>query len=296
MNQALVWPTCKALVLLVLVGGCTGSWVSKKPSSGPGIGSPAARSPLAPPEPSTWEKAKRWWNQLVVGSKPKAQQADPLRLDRKTAKNPELLCALGQLHLRAGHPEKALRHFQEALRLDPQYLPAHTALARLYDRQGKFDLALKHYRQAVQLKPQQASLHNDLGVCLARAGKLAQAAQALRHAVRLKPQEVRYRNNLATVLVHLGQIREAQQHLQAVHPPEVAAYNLGYLLAQAQRPQLARQFFIQALQHNPQMAAARWWLDRLSSGGTRATMHAASAGWTPGVNTPGTASHHPTNR
>ena len=253
-------------VLLLAVVGCSTPWVSKRPA-GPSLAlnpEQAPRSPMAPvvEKPSPWERFKA----LFLPEKktrPAGSPSDSISLSKKPKPNPELLTALGRLHEQARNPKAAEKQYLAALKLDANYVPAHLALARLYDRQNRFPLAVKHYQQAAALEPNKASYRNDLGVCLARAGQMQQAAQALGEAVRLNPREVRYRNNLATVLVHLGRPQEALKHLQAVHPPDVAAYNLGYLLAQAGQAQQAAGYFQMALRANPQMQAARQWLAHL---------------------------------
>ncbi len=253
------------LVLLAAVG-CGTPWVSKRPA-GPSLAAnpeQAPRSPLAPPveKPSTWERIKGLFASDKK-SKPPAPKSDAISLSKKPKPNPELLTALGRLHEQARNPQAAEKQYLAALKLDSKYVPAHLALARLYDRQNRFPQAVHHYRQAVALQPQTPAIHNDLGICLARAGQMQQAAQALQQAVKLAPKQPRYRNNLATVLVRLGHPQEALKHLQAVHAPDVAAYNLGYLLAQAGRPQQAAGYFQMALRANPQMQAARQWLAHL---------------------------------
>ncbi len=272
-----------ALIVLLLCGGlsgCSHPWVSKRPSAPSlAVDAGAPRSPLAPPEvkPSPWERLKGLFvSKKDSSAKPKAAK-DSISLDKKPKPNPELLCALGRLHEQARNPKAAEKQYLAALKMDAKYVPAHLALARLYDRQNRFAQAVHHYRQAVALQPKNPALHNDLGVCLARAGQMQPAAQALGRAVELAPKEPRYRNNLATVLVHLGQTQQALQQLQAVHPPDVAAYNLGYLLAQAGKQAEAARYFQMALQANPRMEPARAWLAHLQQASRAVATRPAAA-------------------
>jgi tetratricopeptide (TPR) repeat protein len=82
------------------------------------------------------EEAKRLEREL------KQRDEDVRRFDeiiqRDLARNPRdpaLHCTLGRLLLRGGHVEEGLRWLHSALRLDPQYAPAHQAL-REYHRQA----------------------------------------------------------------------------------------------------------------------------------------------------------------
>lgn len=50
--------------------------------------------------------------------------------------NPDLLCELGEIYLRLGHPERAAQWFRGALRFDPGYKRAHERLRDYYDGLG----------------------------------------------------------------------------------------------------------------------------------------------------------------
>ena len=119
------------------------------------------------------------------------------------------------------------------------------------------------YERAVALEPKNAAACNDLGLCLARQGQLDKAVARLQQAVKLQPAKTLYRNNLATVLVEIGDPQNAYAHLAAVHPADVAHYNVGYLLAQSNQPNGAAQHFDAALKANPNLVEARQWLDSL---------------------------------
>ena len=50
-------------------------------------------------------------------------------------------------------PDRAIRHYQEALRLDPSLASAERGLGIAYAARGDRDRALKHYRRFVELEP-----------------------------------------------------------------------------------------------------------------------------------------------
>jgi tetratricopeptide (TPR) repeat protein len=56
----------------------------------------------------------------------------------------------------AGEDEKARLEFSNALKLDPDYLPAHLALARLYERAGAAQPMAGHLQRIVELDPKNA--------------------------------------------------------------------------------------------------------------------------------------------
>ena len=51
-------------------------------------------------------------------------------------KDAKLRVLLGRLRLRDGDPKAALKWFQEAARVDPDYAYAHLSLAEVYDKLG----------------------------------------------------------------------------------------------------------------------------------------------------------------
>ncbi len=62
--------------------------------------------------------------------------------------DPALQCEMGVLVLRNGHAKTGEAWLLSALRLDPNYRPAHAALADHYERQGDVERARDHRRQA----------------------------------------------------------------------------------------------------------------------------------------------------
>src|SRR5207253_931100 len=62
--------------------------------------------------------------------------------------DPALHYEMGVLLLRGGHPEVGEKWLLSALRLDPDYGPAHAALAVYYQRQGDSARAAEHRRRA----------------------------------------------------------------------------------------------------------------------------------------------------
>ena len=79
---------------------------------------------------------------------------------------------------------------RDALRADPQYAEAHTALAAVLGSQGKLEAAERAARQGVKLGPESARAHDVLGSVFMFQGNLAEAEKELRAALRLDPEDV----------------------------------------------------------------------------------------------------------
>jgi tetratricopeptide (TPR) repeat protein len=67
---------------------------------------------------------------------------------QQTPHDPALHYQIAQIALRTGQVEEAVRWLQNALREDPNYVPAHQMLALYYQRIGKPILASQHREQA----------------------------------------------------------------------------------------------------------------------------------------------------
>jgi len=70
------------------------------------------------------------------------------------------------------------------------------ALTRL----NRLDEAIRHFQLALQLNPDFAGAHNNLGIALARSGLLEDAAGHFNAALHLDPAFVSARNNLNKIL------------------------------------------------------------------------------------------------
>ncbi|MEZ6071525.1 MAG: tetratricopeptide repeat protein [Pirellulales bacterium] len=159
---------------------------------------------------------------------------------------------------------KAIESYQRALEVEPHHLLATTGLARLREREGNDDEALKLFVDATKHHPEEAMAWNDLGMFQAKRRNSREAIRAMNRAVSLAPDRDLYRNNLATFLVDSGQTNQALMQLQAVHPPAIAHYSLGFLLKERGRTDEAIEYFRTAWQLDPQFEEARIALSMLS--------------------------------
>lgn len=132
----------------------------------------------------------------------------------------------------------ALRCYQTAVSLRPDYAKAHFRLAELLARLGQRDAAIDHYRQAGRFETRDAESLSRAGELLIDADRLAEAADCFREALRRKPEQVRTAVNLGSVLCQTGRDGEALPVLQdacakAPELPEahnnlgIAYFNLG---------------------------------------------------------------------
>jgi predicted CXXCH cytochrome family protein len=122
----------------------------------------------------------------------------------------ELHTGAGFRHAERGELEEAEAAYREAIRVDPDYVPAAVNLADLLGRQGREDEAEAVLREALVRTPIQADLHHALGLSLVRQRRYEEAEMELREAARLAPRRARYVFVHAVALEALGRLDEAR--------------------------------------------------------------------------------------
>lgn len=84
-----------------------------------------------------------------------------------------------------------------------------------YFSKNKFEQALKEYEEALKIYPQFAAAHNNMGSAYFALGRYEEAAHSFQEAIRLEPQYAQAHFNLALAYIKLGREREAGDALDA---------------------------------------------------------------------------------
>jgi len=111
---------------------------------------------------------------------------------------------LGIALARLGKLQEAVGHWEQVLRIKPDYAEAHCNLGTALEQTGKIEEAIAHYEQALRIKPDFADAHNNLGLALSRIGKIQEAIGHYEQALRSKPDYAEAENNLAWLLATLA--------------------------------------------------------------------------------------------
>ena len=127
----------------------------------------------------------------------------------------ELHSAAGFRHLERGETAQAEAAYREALRVDPDYVPAAVNLSDLLGRLGRENDAQEVLGAALERNPVQADLHHALGLSLVRQKRYAEAEEEFREAARLAPRRSRYVLVHALSLEALDRVPEARAVLDA---------------------------------------------------------------------------------
>jgi tetratricopeptide (TPR) repeat protein len=137
------------------------------------------------------------------------------------------------------HWRNSFTLFEHALRVTRDNHVAHNNLGIALAEKGRVDEAIVHFQEQVRLRPNFASAHNNLGLALAARGRPTEAAAHFAHAVEINPGFAEAHNNLGCALASLGKVEEAASHFtRAVEiKPEFvdANFNLACALQDSRR-------------------------------------------------------------
>ena len=115
---------------------------------------------------------------------------------------------------RDGQIDKALRHFADAVRLDPNFVEARIELAAAYAGVGEPAKALDYANGAVALEPSSAAAHSAKASVLVILNRPGEAEPEARRALQLDPGSVAAHYMLGMTMVMQGKITaEAAAHL-----------------------------------------------------------------------------------
>jgi Tfp pilus assembly protein PilF len=151
--------------------------------------------------------------------------------------------------LEAGRDQEGIEHYEQALRLKPDYADAHFNLANvLATFPGRLNEAIGHYEAALRVNPQFFQAQDRLGNALMAAARPAEAAGHYEAALRLNPNLAQTQYSLGNALERMpGRLDEAIAHYEAavrLKPDLLGAGNsLGNALSAANRvPEAIAQF------------------------------------------------------
>ena len=159
-----------------------------------------------------WKLAYRFGD--LTGADHEYREAIELNRASSRPVNPtsyEALIGLGQDSERSGNNEKAIRHFQQAIHVIPNFSEAYQALGAIYFPRRDYTLAASYFEKAVSLDPMNSSLHFYLGTCWLKKGFYTQAAEQLRAARLIDPTLRAAYTEEAEALKDAGDTKSAAQ-------------------------------------------------------------------------------------
>jgi len=142
--------------------------------------------------PSTVESTETY---LQFGDRYRNSDNIPLALknyQRALAINPEFAPAherIGTIHQQQGNAMEAIASFSQAVHFDPTSLGAQLGLGNVYQQMGWAELAITHFQKALEFHPDRflAEYHCKLGDSLNERGKITEALASYERAIATNP-------------------------------------------------------------------------------------------------------------
>jgi tetratricopeptide (TPR) repeat protein len=105
--------------------------------------------------------------------------------------------------------DEAIKAFDEAIELKPDYAKAYNNKGITLKNIGKLDEAINAYDKAIELRPDLVQAYNNKGVALRILGKYDEAIKAYEKAIELKPDDPYAYVSKGVALASLGKYEEA---------------------------------------------------------------------------------------
>jgi len=168
---------------------------------------------------------------------------------------------LGNAMLERGELVEAIKHYREALRINPTFVEAHNNLGTVLLKRGELGEAMTHYREALRINPASVDSHNGLGIAMTKRGEPGKAMTHYREALRINPASVDAHYNLGVAMTKRGEPGEAIKHYREalrINPDYAKAHNnLGNAMSKQGELGEAIKHYREALRINPDYAQAQ---------------------------------------
>src|SRR6266480_2051376 len=158
---------------------------------------------------------------------------------------------LGFLQLRRDELDKAISHFETALKIrsgksQTRYnlgtALVHVNLANALAREGRPEEAIVHYEQAVKLRPDYGDAYYKFGSVLFQQGRIDDAIAQWQKALAIQPNDAAGHTSLGNAFLQKGWPEKAIVHYQRaaqIDPGEVSARNnMAWVLATSSDPSI----------------------------------------------------------
>jgi len=141
---------------------------------------------------------------LLAGGDRAGALAELQRLAKDTPGDPTAWHLIGRIHASEKRYGEAVKALTEALRIQPDFLPALMDRADVYAAAGEDRKAAADYEQVLKRQPGDAVSRVKLGMIYQRMGDTAKAEASYRAALKANPDSPPAANNLAMIELRKG--------------------------------------------------------------------------------------------
>ena len=206
------------------------------------------------------------WNLLGAAAIQIGQLNEAIRAFQKALSiKPDFVDAyvnMGIAFRKQGKTDKAILAYKKALVITPDSVDIHNNIGVAFHAQGKFEEAISAFNKAIEIKPNHADTYSNIGATLRKQGKLDAAIDAFRKALEIKPDNASIFNNIGVILKDQGKLEEAivtyEKALEISPNFSEAHMNIGTALKNQGKIEEARRTYCKAITLQPNNADAYW--------------------------------------
>jgi len=126
--------------------------------------------------------------------------------------------SIGLAMFAEGKTDDAIYHYNEAIRIRPDFVRAYHNRGAVYTDIGQYQKAIEDYTMAIHLRPDYAEVYNNRGIAYSLLGRQQQAVIDYNEAIRLKPDYFEAFNNRGNAYSGLGLKQQAiEEFNEAIH-------------------------------------------------------------------------------
>ena len=131
----------------------------------------------------------------------------------------------------------AKRHYEQAVKINPQYSEAMNNVGTVYYAQKNYRRAIVYYKKALALSPRSASIHSNLGTAYFARKNYKDAFEEYQRALEFDPEVFEHRSSQGVLLMERNVAERAKFH-----------YYLAKTYAKAGSTERALQYIRKALE------------------------------------------------
>ena len=137
----------------------------------------------------------------------------------------------GNNHFQQGQYEEAIKDYDEAIRLNPEYALAYNNRGTAKSKSGQYEEAIEDFDKVIELNPKDAVAYNNRGYAKNRLGQHEEAIKDYDEAIELNPEYAKAYCNRGYAKSALGRreaaIKDFDKAIQLNPNDAVAYYNRG---------------------------------------------------------------------
>lgn len=179
---------------------------------------------------------------LIIPGVVKHNSSDPVAAD--TYYN------IGCSYALNGENGKAIKAFQKALSIKPDYAEAYLNMGNAYGDNDRCDKAITAYEKAISINPDYVDAYYNIGVVYNKTGDYEKALTAYQNAVSINPEYGAAYYNMGVTFNKMGEYDKAIAACQkavSINPDDAAAYSIiGNAYCNKKDPEMQKEYYKKA--------------------------------------------------